>query len=218
MKLLAYNINNIPVTYYNTWENIIDGNDALKISNINISGYTEISTSDNWAKFYDFVGVDYSFARTEIKNYTWYIIMSIGWTGLTLEQQQAASRFYVIPKNYRDLVHTEQEQIYYWGELVQLTNTSRERRWEAARRYFAYVLVTADSYDLAQTTDGLTKLYKQYAVMSYAEDGIPGLFDYFESTSTYVNTGFHTKPYYTVVIKNEVMKIFRDGIYELIFY
>jgi hypothetical protein len=171
--------------------------------------YTDITSNKNWLDIGK-TNYDYIFCREQIMGWT----AAIGFSGLTQEEKEIASMTFSVSKSDRDSVHTEEEQMQFWQTLVSYSQSTREKRWKAAKSYISYFLTPPASWDIAQTTDQLSNDYIIYGIREKSTDQIDGLFDWINSTSSYSGgTGFNSKPYYSEEYKDNLIKILKDGIY-----
>ena len=97
-NLLAYQISGQTVGVdLSGWNDAdLNGNDAFKIilSGTTVpSGYTEITSIENWNRFGLQVANDYSVVKFEIKD----IAELLGWTGLTNTEKDLAIKYYAYP-------------------------------------------------------------------------------------------------------------------------
>ena len=171
--------------------------------------YTDVTSNKNWMT----IGkghYDYIFCREQIMGWT----ASIGFSGLTQEEKEIASMTFSVSKSDRNSVHTEEQQMKFWEDLVFNSQDTREKRWKAAKSYISYFLTPPASWDIAQSTNELSNDYIIYGIRENSTDGIDGLFDWINSTSSYSGgTGFNGKAYYTDEYRDNLMKILKDGIY-----
>ena len=171
--------------------------------------YTDITSNKNWMEIgkthYDFL-----FCRNQIM--TWTAIN--GFNNLSQEEKEIASSNFAVGKTERDAVHTEQEQMDNWQSFIEQSQDARELRWKAAKAYISYVLSPINGLDIAKSTNTLSDDYIIYGIEDFASDGLPGLFDWLDGTSSYSGgTGFPGKPYWTQEYEDNILKILRDGIY-----
>ena len=171
--------------------------------------YTDITSNKNWMEigknYYDFI-----FCRNQVM--TWTAIK--GFSAMTQEEKIIAASIFAVGKTDRDSVQTEDEQKLNWNEFVLNSQDTREKRWKAAKGYISYYLTPPSSWDIAQTTNKLSNDYIVYGITEYSTDGIDGLFDWINSTSSYSGgTGFNGKPYYSDEYRDNLIKILKDGIY-----
>ena len=135
-------------------------------------------------------------------------------SGLTLEDQQWAARVYAVGQTERESVFSEEELKGYWKDFIITANNTRKIRWEEAKSTVSFYLATADSIDLAKSTNSLSNEYVTYGIEEYAADGVDGIFDWVEGTAGFSGgTGFDAKSYYTTDLRDKIMEILRDGIY-----
>jgi hypothetical protein len=183
---------------------------------VNTDIYNDITSNTSWMSVGKY-HYDFLFCRNQVMMWTPNYVNKegqTGWSGLTLEEKQIAAKVFAVGATERSEVYTDSELQAYWGEFLVNSEKARRKRWEAAKSYISYVLPMVDSIDLGKTTTDLSHQYITYGVESYSADGVDGLFDWVENTSSYSgDTGFSGKTYYTTTHKDKMMEILRDGIY-----
>ena len=136
-----------------------------------------------------------------------------GWSGLTTEEKKVAAQVFVVDKPQRDEVLTENEQFNFWGDLVRNSQTSRFKRWEAAKNYISYNLSPINASDLGKSTSELCNDYINYNIITLVKDGISGLFDYLKGEGDFVGSGFPSKAYWTQTLQENLLDILENGNY-----
>lgn len=171
---------------------------------VDTTKYADITSVTSWHNFGNFIG-DYLFVRERIREF----VSEVGFDNLSLEEKKLAVSYFVVTKAERDSVDSEEEQLSKWGVFIEYSYNCRVKRWENAKAYASFVLPPIDAFDLASSTDTLSNNYKVYGIESQAIDGVPGLFDFIESTSVYATNGFSSKPYWTQNIQDRLMSELR---------
>jgi hypothetical protein len=210
MKLQAYVLNGkiINVDIFNWTLSDLSGNKPWIINNIIQSGYSDISNISNW----DAIGFslkDYDYVRSRIRE----IVMSTDFSGLTQNEKIISAKYFLVDKIDRDSVLTEEEQVFYWNNLIVNSQESRFKRWESAKKYISYKLDPIDSSDLAKSTSELCNDYINYNIITLAKDGISGLFDYLKGEGDYATNGYPSKSYWSQVNQDRMMDILENGNY-----
>lgn len=175
---------------------------------LNTNLYYDVTSNYNWL----IIGqttYDYNFCRNQILLLT----NSIEWSGLTTEEKKVAAQVFVVDKQKRDEVLTEEEQFNFWGDLVRNSQTSRFRRWEAAKNYISYNLSPINASDLGKSTSELCNDYINYNIITKIKDGLSGLFDYLKGEGDYVGSGFPSKSYWTQTLQDKLIDILENGNY-----
>jgi hypothetical protein len=177
--------------------------------------YIDITSNKNWItlglRYYD-----YLFCRNQVMSWTYAKTTAIGqpFSGLTQEDQEYAAMNFTVGQTERESVYTQSELQQHWNSFIKNANICRKTRWEEAKGYASFNLSTADSIDLAKTTNTLTEEYVTYGIEERSADGVDGLFDWVEDTGSFSGgTGFSSKSYYTTGLTQNIMTILRDGIY-----
>ena len=115
MNIFAYNINGqILGIDTNTWnQNDLSGNTPFMISTATtLSGYNNVSSIVNWDKLSDMVDYRHSKIRKEIKDI--YVAQTgTTWSGYTTDEQKVLSKYFIVDKDKRDEVLTQEEQDNY---------------------------------------------------------------------------------------------------------
>ena len=177
--------------------------------------YDDITSNKNWLgignKNYDFM-----FCRNQIMQWTYVktVIMGQPFSALTQEDQEYAVMVYAVDKPERESVFTQEELLDHWSDFISKASICRGKRWAAAKAKASFELSTADSIDLAKSTNSLSNEYITYGIEEYSADGVDGLFDWIEGTAGFSGgTGFDAKSYHTTGLTQNLMIILRDGIY-----
>ena len=153
---------------------------------------------------------DYLFCRNQVMIWT----AVNGWGNLSTSEKQVAAEHFAVGSTERDEVYTSDEQQRHWNDFIIRAEKTRNQRWHAAKGYISYTLPLSDSIDLGKSTNSLSNEYITYGIHSYTNDGVDGLFDWFEGTSEFSGgTGYNGKSYYVSTHKDNIMNILRDGIY-----
>jgi len=184
----------------------MDSKPTIQIKETLDVGYGDITSVETWMT----VGVshyDYLFCREQSKLY----LGTNPWSGLTSNNKLMSVRHYLVGQNERDEILTTDEQFKQWGTFVSQSKLNRVKRWSLAKNYASFVLTPIDSLDLAKTTDKLSADYKEYGIESNVVDGLDGLVDWFQGTSSYVGVGLPNKGYHTQVIEDKMVSIITNG-------
>jgi len=175
-------------------------------SSLDLAKYTDITSISSWHKYGKHYR-DYLYTRYEIM----VIAATTGFINLSTEDKELASMYFAVSKTDRDTVSTDAEQQANWNNFVKRAVTCRANRWAEAKGYISYVLSMPDSIDLGKSADVLSHEYLVYGVEDFASDGVDGLFDWLEGTSTYVGGGYSAKSYWTQVDQDKIIDILRNG-------
>jgi len=177
-------------------------------SSLNLDLYDDITSNLNWLNIassnYDFI-----FCRDQISILT----NSSEWSGLTIDDKKIASQLFVVDKQKRDEILTEEEQFIFWRDLVRNSINARYKRWEAARSYISYNLSQPDSSDFGKSTSVLCNDYINYNIKTSLEDGVSGLIDYINGEGEYIETGYPSKTYWTQQDQDKIIDIIENGNY-----
>jgi len=177
--------------------------------------YDDITSNESWITVGQSI-YDFMFCRNQVMSWTYVNTVVAGqpFSALTQEDQQWAARVYAVEKAERDSIFTQDELLGHWGTFIGNASESRKKRWAAAKSIASFQLPTADSIDLAKSTNSLSNEYITYGVEEYVSDGVDGLFDWVEGTAGFSGgTGFDAKLYHTSGLTQDIMTILRDGIY-----
>ena len=208
MKLQAYILNGKPLSDYSSWSSSDVFGQPFIISDDILENYTDVSSIINWFNYGDRLK-DFNFIRDRIK----YFVDIIGFNNLNLEEKIISAQYFLVSKNDRDTVLSEEEQKMYWNTLVESSQKSRFNRWEHAKTYISYKLTPINSSDLARSTSQLCADYINYNIITKTKDGISGLFDYLKGEGDYINNGYPSKNYWTQQDQNSIMDILENGNY-----
>ena len=170
--------------------------------------YYDITSNYNWLNIGQ-TTYDFNFCRNQISILT----STAGWSGLTTEEKKVAAQVFVVDKQQRDEVLTENEQFNFWGDLVRNSQTSRFKRWEAAKNYISYNLSPINASDIGKSTSELCNDYINYNIITLVKDGISGLFDYLKGEGDFVGSGFPSKAYWTQTLQENLLDILENGNY-----
>lgn len=170
--------------------------------------YYDVTSNYNWLNIGQ-TTYDFNFCRNQISILT----STAGWSGLTTEEKKVAAQVFVVDKPQRDEVLTENEQFNFWGDLVRNSQTSRFKRWEAAKNYISYNLSPINASDLGKSTSELCNDYINYNIITLVKDGISGLFDYLKGEGDFVGSGFPSKAYWTQTLEDNLLDILENGNY-----
>jgi hypothetical protein len=209
MKLLAFKINNVPITNIINWSiSELNGNKAFLVSDVDIQNYEDVSSIFNWDTYGNKIK-DFNYVKDRIKELT----DQIGFGNLTTGEKIISAKYFVVDKTDRDSVLTEDEQYEYWKILIIESQKSRFLRWEEAKKYISYKLSPINSSDLAKSTSELCNDYINYNIITKSKDGISGLFDYLKGEGDYVSNGYPSKIYWTQNDQDKLMDILNNGNY-----
>jgi hypothetical protein len=208
MKLQAYILNGKPLSDYSGWQSSEVFGPPFIVDNIIKDGYMDVSSIINWDSYGERLK-DFNYIRDRIK----FFVDTIGFQNLSYDEKYIAAKYFLVSKSDRDSVISEQDQKYYWDDLVTKSQNSRFNRWENAKRYISYVLTPINSSDLAKSTSELCNDYINYNIITKTKDGISGLFDYLKGEGDYMGLGYPTKSYWTQQDQDKLMDILENGNY-----
>jgi hypothetical protein len=209
MKLLAFKINNEPITNIVNWSiSQLNGNQPFLVSDTTIQDYDDVSSIINWDKYGNKIK-DFIFVRNEIK----LIYDLTSYDNLSYDEKIIISKYFLTNQINRNLVIGSEEQEKYWSELVKLSRISRFNRWEASRIYISYRLEPINSSDLAKSTTELCNDYINYNITTRDKDGTSGLFDYLKGEEDYLFNGYPSKSYWLQSDQDRLMDILENGNY-----
>lgn len=195
MKLWAYLINGTPVSTLGKWTSTeLGGNSAFKVSsNSSESGYEDISSIENWEKFWTVSGRDYKFMRAEVSA----LVVAAGWSNLTTAQKAVASRLFVASKAQRDEIYTTEQQISLGLLHHKASVESRTLRYAKASMEVYNRLSPSESKIVINDVTEIGYRYMQYGIEGTVEGDPEGFFDYLEARTetTYTLTGLAAKGY-----------------------
>lgn len=187
------------------------GNDSPYIvaETLDLEKYNDITSIENLIKFC--VDFDYKKVTVILKDY----VSTIGFENLSNDEKILACKRFLVPKEIVIQYLTEDEIKDAWSIQNIETRKARESRWNAIFNLLSFSLPKQYAFDLAFSVDslGLSNNYLIYGLEAEAIDGIPGLWDYFEGTSTFTGGGFPAKEYWSQDLQDKIMLILRDGIY-----
>lgn len=175
---------------------------------IDLNLYDDISSNYNWMNVGS-ITYDFNFCRNQVSLLT----NSVEWSGLTVDEKTIAAQVFVVDKQKRDEVLTENEQFIFWGDLVRNSQSSRFKRWEAAKNYISYNLSPINASDLGKSTSELCNDYINYNIITKVKDGTSGLFDYLKGEGDFTGSGFPSKPYWTQILQDNLLDILENGNY-----
>jgi hypothetical protein len=208
MKLQAYILNGKPLTEYVSWSQGDVNGPPFVISNTIEINYQDVSSITNWDNYGSRLK-DYNYIREQIKEIT----NLIGFNNLSFGEKVISAKYFLVDKQDRDAVLTEEEQYNYWSVLVTKSQHSRFNRWEEAKKYISYKLSPINSSDLAKSTSELCNDYINYNIITKVKDGISGLFDYLTGEGDYTTNGYPSKIYWTQQDEDNLMDILQNGNY-----
>jgi len=115
MNIFAYNISGqtigVDLSVWN--ENDLNGNSSFSASTAStLSGYVNITSIPNWDEFGGVAGYRHCKIRKEIKS-IYDIQTGTTWSGYTTDEQKVLSKYFIVDKDKRDEVLTQDEQDDY---------------------------------------------------------------------------------------------------------
>ena len=230
-KLVAYQIDNqIIGVDLNSWKrNDLNGNEPFLIINSGEtipSGYTDITSIENWNRFGNSIANDYLVTKFEIRD----IANSIGWSGLTNNEKDLAIEYYINP----DMSHAVDYLMTEKGMTSGESNQYLTQKWhihhgnllEACKERWYYVKIVAVKYlsfaDAEDLFDKAQNLIYEYIEMGRLGkdygDKNNGIMDYLMSTNGYVDQGLEEEGYILQTgtwngFKDELKNVLVNGIY-----
>jgi hypothetical protein len=168
--------------------------------NIDENLYEDITSNENWMS----IGLheyDYLFCRQQVRLRGEILDYN---DPSNIDELRCASQYFCVIKTLRDLVHSEEEQIEYWSELILKTQKTRHQRWVKAKSYISYILHPLDSSNLAIETEALSTKFIEYGIESLVLNGVLGLYDWLETTYT-------EKSYYNANDRDVLLRILKTG-------
>lgn len=163
-KLLSYTITGRTYTSeeeYFDWENVLgidlnqwsekdlNGYKPFEIIFQNediLSGYTDISSIENWHKFGNMVANDYLVIKDQIK----YLMKDIGWSGLTFNEKVLCIQYYALPDFEQPIMFLMMEmglsQFEATGYVIKYWHIHHRKLLEVCRERWYYVKLTVASY------------------------------------------------------------------------
>lgn len=111
MKLHAYNIGTQSTNELSIYDtSLLNGNDPFISSTYStVAGYSNISSIVNWDNYGLGIGMRHCDIRSEVES----LYLGTTWSALTTEEKEVVSHFFLVDKDKRDEVHTQQEQDEY---------------------------------------------------------------------------------------------------------
>ena len=230
-KLVAYQIDNqIIGVDLNSWKrNDLNGNEPFLIINSGEtipSGYTDITSIENWNRFGNSIANDYLVTKFEIRD----IANNIGWSGLTNNEKDLAIEYYINP----DMSHAVDYLMTEKGMTSGESNQYLTQKWhihhgnllEACKERWYYVKIVAVKYlsfaDAEDLFDKAQNLIYEYIEMGRLGkdygDKNNGIMDYLMSTNGYVDQGLEEEGYTLQTgtwneFKDELENVLVNGIY-----
>lgn len=201
------------------------------------SGYTEISSVQNWSDYGESLCTDYLQYRDRIKDE----LDQVSWSGLTNSEKDIVIDFYLKESNKSEEVANGEKVAYLMGvhglslieakgklisvygphHIKEIRSCYHRSNSELLYKIIAKYLTLVDAGDLIKITHKLFDLYKSQAIRG-TEDGNAGegLFNFLESTvgTSYETTGLEQQGYilntgtYSEFIA-ELMGVLRYGNY-----
>mgnify|MGYP006290882575 CR=1 FL=1 len=230
-KLLAYQINDqtIGIDIQSWTASEINENDPFLIINSGEtipSGYTDITSIENWDKFGSGIANDYLVTKFEIRD----IANSIGWSGLTNNEKDLAIEYYINPDMSHAIDYLMTEKGMTSGEssqyLTQKWHIHHGNVLEACKERWYYVKIVAVKYlsfaDAEDLFDKAQNLIYEYIEMGRLGkdygDKNNGIMDYLMSTNGYVDQGLEEEGYILQTgtwngFKDELKNVLVNGIY-----
>lgn len=202
-RIFGYNLsgNTIGVDIH-SWNKLeLNGNDPYQIvirsGDTAPSGYTDISSIEEWNTHGFDLSNDYGVARFAIKD----LVNEIGWTGLTLTEKDIAVEHHCAPTSTDAVIHMMIYHGYSQG-AAQIYVTERWHKYylqfiEACKQRWNYVMFIIPQYlsfgdaeDLFDTIDMLINYYRNAARLgrNYGNSN-DGIIDYVESTNGFTGQG-----------------------------
>lgn len=169
----------------------------------------------NWRKLF----VDYKKARSVLKDLVW----TIGFDNLSLIEKKIASRWFVVPQDMRNTVHSISQQVANGKVFHDNSVEARKQRADAGTSAMYNYLSTVDAFSVVDdvvNVYGLMEKYINYGREGVEEDTLDGLFDYLHSRSgsMYEGSGLLNKNITPIGITlpqlaDAAMNIFKNGAY-----
>ena len=170
--------------------------------------YNDITSIDNWCtkiqRFKD---------RIFIKDRISEIVDSVGWDNLKITEKRFACQYFAVGATHRNEIYSESEQLKWWNIHIDGMYKSRKDRWHAGKKYIAFYLDKAQSYEVSQETKTFSENYVDYDISEYSVSGVTGLFDWVKGTTALGSTGFPGKSYWTQEIQDKLVDILELGDY-----
>jgi hypothetical protein len=211
MKLFAFNISGntnqkVGIDLLSWSDNQLYGNKPFIVSfddEVNYTGYTDISSIENWNRFGLSYTTDYGSVKFAIKD----IADSVGWSGLTNIEKDLTIKYYSYPSDTEAAIHLmmtkgfsqEEAQGYIlraWHKHHLNFIESCKVRWAYAKFYVLLYLSRVDAEDLFETTKNLIDYYVETGRLGveYNDDN-SGIIDFIYSTNDYVGQGMQESGY-----------------------
>jgi len=206
--LLAYQISGQTVGVdLSGWDDAdLNGNPAFKIilSGTTVpSGYTEITSIENWNRFGLQVANDYSVVKFAIKE----LAEMIGWTGLTNTEKDLSIKYYAYPDPTTAVVYLmttkgwSQAQaqgfvLQSWHKHHLKNIVAYTQRWNYTKFTVLQYLSRIDGEDLFNTVKVLVDLYIEVGILGIEfNDSSDGLVDYIYSVNGFTGQGLEENGY-----------------------
>ncbi len=190
------------------------------------SGYTNITSIENWNTYGIGITNDYGVARFAIKD----LVTEIGWTGLTETEKDIAIEYHGAPTTTDAVIHLMTVHGYTqsaagdyvisrWHQYYLKFIESCKQRWLYVMLVIPQYLSFGDAEDLFDTIDMLIGYYNNAARVgvNYGNSN-DGIMDYVDSTNGFTGQGLMETNY--VLLKGtwsdlqlEIKNILVDGIY-----
>jgi len=206
--ILAYQISGQTVGIdLSGWDDAdLNGNPAFKIilSGTTVpSGYTEITSIENWNRFGLQVANDYSVVKFAIKE----LAEMIGWTGLTNTEKDLSIKYYAYPDPTTAVVYLmttkgwSQAQaqgfvLQSWHKHHLKNIVAYTQRWNYTKFTVLQYLSRIDGEDLFNTVKVLVDLYIEVGILGIEfNDSSDGLVDYIYSVNGFTGQGLEENGY-----------------------
>lgn len=179
------------------------------------SGYTDVTNSiSGWHEHGQASGKDYKFVRKQIQD------LSSSFGSLSASDKILAGEFMAPdPATIATAGVLGSEFDAYKIDWITKSKEARLMRWDAAT-LLGFGLITDAKTALSDSIDNGLHIKYIEGIDSFANDGVDGVFDFIESTSTYVatgliNTGYtpSNPPQTMAQISVLLMDILRNGNY-----
>lgn len=220
MKLLAYILNGTSINELTQGYNpeLLNGNKPFIKSLVNVAGYNDITSAENWDEFGKFA-TDYIFSRYEIQtilipkcNPNYPVIDFSGWANLTASEKSLMAKHILAPKALRrSIISTEQDYIN-WAYLIKVTKEDRAKLVERMRANVSN-MVLEETMSMANTQEFFKDLFP--LTEFYIETANPNFKFWLTNAvgTIYMLDGFAQKTYYSQTFKDSLMNIY-EGITE----
>lgn len=230
-KILAYQISGqtLGVDLFSWNVNDLNGNDPYKIisSGDTIpSGYTDITSIENWDKIGEIIANDYLVIKLGIKD----IVDTKGWTGLTNIEKDIVIKYYAYTGSTDMVIHLMTtkgwSQQYAQGYVLQSWHIHHGNVLEACKQRWFYVkLIVAeylnfsDAEDLFDTCSNLVYEFTELGRLGIDYgDNNEGIMDYLMSTHAFTGQGMEENNYVLLMgtwddFKNNLYNVLVEGIY-----